>query len=100
MTQEEHPNDFNYTLVGLLAELGEVQVSFQRDDDDEDEGLPTIAVAVFSFRDRQLLTVERTYRDGVHVIIDPTPEEIEIARSGDLWKLWNSERSKLLIGMV
>jgi len=97
MTQEERPNDFNYTLVGLLAELGQVQISFQRKDD---EDVPALALAVFSFQDRLLLTVERTYRDGVHVIVDPTPEEIEITRSGDPWKLWNSERSRLLMGMV
>jgi len=71
-----------------------VHLLFQR----ETESL--LAVAVFSFQDRQLLTVERTYRDGTHVIVDPTPEEIEIARSGELWDLWNSKRARLLMGMV
>ncbi|HZF12669.1 MAG TPA: hypothetical protein VFE33_28085 [Thermoanaerobaculia bacterium] len=92
MAQEDRPT--NYTLVSLLAELGSVHLLFQR----ETESL--LAVAVFSFQDRQLLTVERTYRDGTHVIVDPTPEEIEIARSGELWDLWNSKRARLLMGMV
>jgi hypothetical protein len=94
MAQEDRPT--NYTLVGLLAELGQVQVSFQREDDE----FLAMAVAVFTFQDRQLLTVERTYRDGTCVIVDPTPEEIEIARSGELWDLWNSKRARLLMGMV
>jgi len=38
--------------------------------------------------------------DGICVIVDPTPEEIEVARSGDLSKLWNSGRARLLMGMV
>ena len=91
MEQTDRPT--NFTLVGLLAELGQVHLSFQREDDS------LLAVAVFTFQDRQLLTVERTYRDGTYVIVDPTPEEIGIARSGDLWDLWNSGRARLLMGM-
>lgn len=44
--------------------------------------------------------IERTYREGVCVILDPTPEEIETARSGNLWDLWNSDRAKRLAGVV
>lgn len=45
---------------------------------------------------RTLLTLERTYRPGVHVIVDPTPEELEIAESedADLQRLFESERAE------
>jgi hypothetical protein len=33
---------------------------------------------------------------GTEILLDPTPEEVEIARSGDLWKIWNSGRPRLL----
>lgn len=59
-----------------------------------------VAVAVFELPGRQLLVIERTYREGVCVILDPTPEEIETARTGYLWDLWNSDRAKGLAGVV
>jgi len=37
--------------------------------------------------------LSRTYRDGTHVIVDPTRRRIEIARSGELWDLWKLEAS-------
>jgi len=45
---------------------------------------------------RQILIIERVYRNGTEILLDPTPEEVEIARSGDLWKIWNSGRPRLL----
>lgn len=82
------------TLVQLLGELGGVELEFRRDDF-------VLAVAALSFKDgHQLLVIERTYREGIGVLLDPTPEELEIARSGDLWRLWNSERRRLLYGAV
>ena len=81
------------TLVELLAELGQAQLSVHRN-------AGTLAVAVFELQGRQLLVIERTYREGVCVILEPTPEEIEIARSGNLWDLWNSDRAKGLAGVV
>ena len=44
--------------------------------------------------------LERTYREGVVYILDPSEEEIDIVREGDLWKLWNSDRRVLLAGIV
>ena len=42
---------------------------------------------------RRVLAMERTYRGGIHVLLDPTEEDLETARSGDLWKLWNLART-------
>lgn len=92
------PMGGNITFAELLATLGGAELSFQREDDVE---LASLAVAVFTLSSgRQVIAIERTYRDGIHVVIDPTPEELEIARTGDLWKLWNSERSALLMSIA
>jgi len=37
---------------------------------------------------------------GLCVILDPTPEELGTARTGDLWDLWNSKRAKDLFSVV
>ena len=44
--------------------------------------------------------MERTYRDGIHVLLNPTEEEVETARSGDLWKLWNAGRTEYLSSVI
>jgi hypothetical protein len=83
------------SLVELLAELGGAELLFRRDDD------VCLTAAVIAFPDgRQVLMVERTYRDGIHVLLDPRPEEITAAREGDLWSLWNSKRSRFLHSIV
>jgi hypothetical protein len=46
------------------------------------------------------LGIERTYREGLCVILDPTPEDLETARSGNLWDLWNSDRARDLHSIV
>ncbi|NJL26716.1 MAG: hypothetical protein HC897_02005 [Thermoanaerobaculia bacterium] len=52
-----------------------------------------VAVVVVRLGDgRRVLGIERTYRDGLGILFDPTDDEVEIARSGDLWQLWNSDR--------
>jgi hypothetical protein len=82
------------TLVALLAELGGAELTLRREE-------ATMAVAcVVLAGGRQLLALERTYREGTCVLLDPTPEELELARSGDLWQLWNSDRSTLLHSVV
>jgi hypothetical protein len=82
------------TLLELLDELGGLDVELRRSD-------AALAVAlVATTRDRKILIVERTYRDGVCCIVDPTSEEIESAGNGDLWKIWNSERAVLMSGVV
>jgi len=77
----------------LLEELGRAETLVHREDS-------LFVVAVLDFAGRLVLTIQRTYRDGIGVLLDPTPEEVEIARSGDLWRLWNSERAQLLIDAV
>ena len=82
------------SLVELLAQLGGAELVLRREN-------ALLAVAVLALPEgRQVLFVERTYRPGIGAILDPTPEEIETARSGSLWDLWNSERSSLLVSAV
>ena len=59
-----------------------------------DRGERIQAITVDLPEGRRMLAVERTYREGVCIILDPTPEELSVAREGDLWKLWNSERAQ------
>lgn len=78
------------SLVDLLAQLAGAELAFQREDD-------LLAVAILSLPvGRQMLLIERTYRDGIGVLLNPTPEDLDVARTGDLWQLWNSERRLLL----
>lgn len=78
------------SLVELLSQVSGAQVDFRREDD-------LLAVAVLSLSvGRRALVMERTYRGGTRVLLDPTLEEVEIARNGDLWQIWNSDRSSLL----
>jgi len=82
------------SLVQLLAELGGAELVLRRED-------PTLAVAILALPGgRQVLVVERTYREGICTILDPTPEEVEIARNGNLWDLWNSDRAARLFSAV
>jgi hypothetical protein len=82
------------SFLELLAELGGATLELQRGD-------PTIAAAVIALpAGRQILAIERTYREGLCVILDPTPEELETARSGNLWDLWNSDRARDLYSIV
>lgn len=82
------------SLTELLGELAGADLQFRREGD-------LHVVAVLGLQGgRQLLAVERTYREGIGVLLDPTPAELEIAHAGDLWHLWNSERKKLLYGAV
>jgi hypothetical protein len=74
------------TLVELLAQLAGAELSFQRK-------RQLIAVALLVLPGgRQVLLSERTYRDGIHVLLDPTPEEVETARIGSLGQIWSSDR--------
>ena len=78
------------TFAELLFELGATDLVLSRND-------ATLAVIVVELADgRRLLAIERTYREGLCILFDPTDEEIEIARSGDLWQLWNSDRPAML----
>lgn len=80
------------TFVDLLLRLGASEVQLRRTDFDA-----MLAVVVVGFGDgRRVLGLERTYRDGLHILFDPTDEEVEIARSGSLRQLWNSDRAVLL----
>lgn len=82
------------TLLQLLGNLGGAELVLSRE-------ATTIAVAIVALPPgRSLLALERTYREGIRIILDPTPEELEIARSGDPWQLWSSDRSRLLHSVV
>ena len=75
------------SLVEPLTQLAGADLSFRREDEDDFLGL-AVAVLVLP-TGRQVLFVERMYRDGTGVLLDPTPEDLEIARCGNLWSLWN-----------
>lgn len=47
---------------------------------------------------RQLLLMERSYRSGLHVMVEPTDEELDAVRR-DAWTAWNSDRSEILGGL-
>jgi hypothetical protein len=87
---ESSPN----SLIELLGELAGVKIERRRH-------TATLAMALLRRPDgRRLLLLERTYREGVVYILDPSEEELEVAQEGDLWKLWNSDRGVLLGGIV
>jgi len=81
---------FAVTLVELLGQLAGAELSFRREAD-----LLGVSALVLP-GGRQILIIERVYRDGTGILLDPTPEELEIARGGDLWQIWNSARRSLL----
>src|SRR5687767_14725818 len=80
------------SLVELLTQLAGAELSFRRESEND---LLAVTILVLP-TGRQFLFVERTYRDGTGVLLDPTPEELEIARCGNLWSLWNEERTRFL----
>ncbi|TNF71077.1 MAG: hypothetical protein EP299_12660 [Acidobacteria bacterium] len=82
------------TLIELMSGLLGLKVEMRRSD------AALAAALVATSKNRKLLLVERTYRDGVGCIVDPTTQEIETAREGNLWDIWNSERAVLLRGVV
>ena len=82
------------TFVEFLFRLGATELVVSRTE-------PTLAVAVVALADGcRLLAIERTYREGLCVLFDPTDEEVDIARSGDLWQLWSSDRAASLMSVV
>ena len=81
------------SLVELLAELVGAELRLRREGDES-----LIDAAILKLPDgRQILAVERSYRIGIRIILDPTPEELAVARDGDLWAIWNSQRGRLVI---
>lgn len=76
------------TLIELLANHTGVTLETRRDD-------PCLQGALLIFgSERRLIVVERTYREGIVALTDPTEEEVSILRHGDLWKIWNSGRGE------
>lgn len=51
----------------------------------------TFPAAAVAQEGQQLSTIFR-----IHILLDPTPEEVETARTGSLWEVWNSDRSLYL----
>jgi hypothetical protein len=82
------------TLASILSEMAGGCLAGSRSDS-------VLAATWMTFPGgRGLVLVERTYRDGLCVIIDPTEADLETLRSGDLWDLWNSERAARLDGLA
>ena len=82
------------SFVGLLEELGAVRLDVRRSDG-------VLAVVVMGLPDgRRLLAIERTYREGVKIILEPSEVEVGVAAEGDLWELWNSDRGASLDGLA
>lgn len=75
------------TIVELLTNLFGVTVIAQRTD------AMMSAVALRVSEGRRLIMVERTYREGLVVLLEPTDADIEIIQSGDLGALWDSDRA-------
>jgi hypothetical protein len=87
------------SLVAFLTQYCGASLAERRDDDPED--LATLVACLIALSDgRRLILIERTYRDGVQFIADPSEAEIAVMRSGDLWDLWNSGRSTGLGGIL
>ena len=79
------------TLLDLLTHLAGAELSFKRERD-------LIAVALLILpAGRQVLLAERTYRDGTHVLLDPTPAgRSRPPASAACGEVWNSKRSLYL----
>jgi len=87
------------SLVEFLAQYSGAALAERREGEEDD--LATLAACLLVFADgRRMILLERTYSDGIHFIVDPTEAEIGTMRNGDLWHLWNSDRSTGLGGIL
>lgn len=75
-------------LLELLADHETIKLETRRDD-------PCLHGAFIAFgNERRLIIVERTYREGMVALLDPTEEEVRIFHEGDLWTIWNSDKGR------
>jgi len=82
------------TLIELLAEVAGIEVALRRE-------TPVLSAAVVTApAGRRVLALERTYREGIVVLLDPSDEEVEEARNGNLWTLWNAKRAQNLSSVI
>ena len=89
------PDSTSTRFPDFLVEQFSARIIFRRTDLDS-----LLHVVGVELQDGgQLILLERSYREGLHYLPDPTDEEIEIAQSGEPWTLWNSERSRFLTGI-
>jgi hypothetical protein len=78
------------TLTELFAETVGAKLELQREED-------LYAMGILALPNgRRMIVIERTYRDGIHVILDPTQDELAVARDGNLYQLFSSERGSFL----
>jgi hypothetical protein len=78
------------TLAELFVETVGAKLELQREED-------LYAMGILALPNgRRVIVIERTYRDGIHVILDPTQEELDVARNGSLHQLFSSERGSYL----
>lgn len=83
------------TFLAFLSEHAGLELVARRDDD------ACLAAALVKLsHGRRAIFVERTYRDGVAVIVDPSDGEVATFHAGDLWDIWNSKRAQRLGGIV
>lgn len=81
------------TIVDLLTTYAGAAVTHRRDQ-------PELAAVAIAFPDgRRLILMERTYRDGVVVIADPSDDELTTLQTADLWAMWNSSRPARVAGI-
>jgi hypothetical protein len=82
------------TLLELLHRLGGAEIELRRSD-------ATLSAALLrAAGGRRIFVIERTHREGLRVLVDPEPGDLETIRNGDLWSLWNSGRLSWLGGAI
>lgn len=91
---ESTPDPSALSLLELLDRLGGARLAGRWTE-------TTLTAALLEVgHGRRVLVIERTYREGIKVLLDPSAEELETARSLRLCDLWGSERSRLLYGAI
>ena len=82
------------TIVDLLVEYARAVTVCRRE-------TPELEAVTLAFPDgRQMILLERTYRAGVTVILDPTEADLAAMReAADLGELWNSDRKDNVGGL-
>lgn len=88
------PAEEALSLLALLAEMGTPELEERWSEP------PLVACLLRDSGGRRLVVIERTYREGIAALPDPTEAEIAAGRAGRLWKLWNSERARPLTGAI
>jgi hypothetical protein len=81
------------TVLEVLGRAGNVEIIHRGTD-------PCLAVVIVMLRTGPAILMERTYREKLMWIENPTSEQIAQAREGDVWKLWAAENAVDLDGAL